>query len=123
PGAEATLPLTPPEWPAWGTPRADPAAVDPPRSYCPYQNVTAQDYPPLLAIAGVSAPRVTYWEPAKWVARLRALKTDRNRLLLKTHMSAGHGGVSGRLAALAGTARIQALLLLEPAPRSHGMNE
>ena len=64
--------------------------------YAPYENVTARDYPPIFALAGLTDPRVTYWEPAKWVAKLRALKTDANPLYLKTHMSAGHGGASGR---------------------------
>lgn len=108
---DETLPLTPPEWPEWGNPRDDAAAFERIRSYCPYQNVTAQAYPPILAIAGVSDPRVTYWEPAKWVAKLRAHKTDTNPLLLKTHMAAGHGGVSGRLAALEETALIYAFVL------------
>ena len=73
--------------------------------------MSAQAYPPILVIAGVSDPRVTYWEPAKWVAKLRAHKTDANPLLLKTHMAAGHGGISGRLAALEETAMIQAFLV------------
>src|SRR5699024_8958064 len=108
---DETLPLTPPEWPEWGNPIADRQAFETIRSYCPYQNVTAQDYPAILAIAGVSDPRVTYWEPAKWVAKLRAHKTDANLLLLKTHMAAGHGGVSGRFAALEETGLIFSFLL------------
>jgi oligopeptidase B len=64
--------------------------------YSPYDNVTAQDYPHMLVYAGFYDPRVGYWEPAKWVARLRAFKTDDNVLLLKTNMGAGHGGSSGR---------------------------
>ncbi|NNC23682.1 S9 family peptidase [Salinisphaera sp. USBA-960] len=110
---DASLPLTPPEWPEWGNPRDDAEAFTTIRSYCPYQNITAQTYPPILAIAGVSDPRVTYWEPAKWVAKLRATKTDTNRLLLKTHMGAGHGGVPGRFAALDEIALIYAFLLTE----------
>jgi oligopeptidase B len=105
------LPLTPPEWPEWGNPIEDPEAFETIRGYCPYQNVAARNYPHLLVIAGVSDPRVTYWEPAKWVAALRAVKTDDNLLLLKTHMAAGHGGVSGRFAALDETALIYAFLL------------
>jgi oligopeptidase B len=69
-------------------------------SYSPYDNVVAQDYPDLLITAGLNDPRVQYWEPAKWAARLRAHKTDGNRLLLKTNMGAGHGGASGRYDAL-----------------------
>lgn len=105
------LPLTPPEWPEWGNPLEDAQAFANIRSYCPYQNVVAQDYPPILAIAGVSDPRVTYWEPAKWVAKLRAHKTDSNALMLKTHMSAGHGGRPGRFEALNETALIYAFLI------------
>ncbi len=95
-----TLPLTPPEWPEWGNPIADKSAYETIASYAPYDNVTAQDYPPILALAGLTDPRVTYWEPAKWVAKLRALKTDDNVLLLKTIMDAGHAGASGRFDAL-----------------------
>lgn len=91
-----TLPLTPPEWPEWGNPIESPEAYERIKSYSPYDNVKAQDYPAMLVVAGLTDPRVTYWEPAKWVARLRTLKTDNNPLLLKTNMEAGHGGASGR---------------------------
>jgi oligopeptidase B len=91
-----SLPLTPGEWPEWGNPLADKAAFELIRSYSPYDNVKAQDYPPMLITGGLNDPRVTYWEPAKWCARLRAVKTDDNLLLLKTNMGAGHGGKSGR---------------------------
>ena len=91
-----TLPLTPPEWPEWGNPVTDKAAYDYIASYSPYDNVEAKAYPPILAVAGLTDPRVTYWEPAKWVAKLRAMKTDGNVLMLKTNMDAGHGGASGR---------------------------
>lgn len=91
-----TLPLTPPEWPEWGNPITDRVAFERIRGYSPYDNVTAQDYPAILAIGGLSDPRVTYWEPAKWVAKLRATKTDTNLLLLQTEMEAGHGGAAGR---------------------------
>jgi oligopeptidase B len=106
-----TLPLTPGEWPEWGNPITDKAAFDLIRSYCPYQNVRAQDYPPLLVTAGLNDPRVTYWEPAKWTAKLRHLKTDANPLLLKTNMGAGHGGKSGRFAALEELAEDYAFIL------------
>lgn len=90
------LPLTPGEWPEWGNPITDKAAFDYIRSYSPYDNVEAKAYPPMLWTAGLNDPRVTYWEPAKMVAKLRAMKTDDNILLLKTNMGAGHGGKSGR---------------------------
>ncbi len=95
-----TLPLTPGEWPEWGNPITDREAFELIRSYCPYQNMRAQACPPLLITAGLNDPRVTYWEPAKWAAKLRATKTDANILLLKTNMGAGHGGKSGRFSAL-----------------------
>ena len=91
-----TLPLTPPEWPEWGNPIADAEAFETIRAYSPYDNVAAKDYPHILAVAGLTDPRVTYWEPAKWVARLRATKTDDRLLLLRTNMEAGHAGASGR---------------------------
>ncbi|PTW55776.1 oligopeptidase B [Breoghania corrubedonensis] len=91
-----TLPLTPPEWPEWGNPIADETAYRYIAAYSPIDNVTAQDYPAILAVGGLTDPRVTYWEPAKWVATLRERKTNDNLLLLKTNMDAGHGGASGR---------------------------
>jgi oligopeptidase B len=91
-----TLPLTPPEWPEWGNPIESPEAYQRIAAYSPYDRVEAKAYPNILAVGGLTDPRVTYWEPAKWVARLRELKTDDNLLLLKTNMGAGHGGASGR---------------------------
>jgi oligopeptidase B len=91
-----TLPLTPPEWPEWGNPIASKEAYERIAAYSPYDRVEAKAYPHILAVGGLTDPRVTYWEPAKWVARLRELKTDDNLLLLKTNMGAGHGGASGR---------------------------
>ncbi|MEO6152396.1 MAG: S9 family peptidase [Croceibacterium sp.] len=108
---DASLPLTPGEWPEWGNPIEDAAAFELIRSYSPYDNVRAQAYPPLLVTAGLNDPRVTYWEPAKWVARLRELKTDGNELLLKTNMGAGHGGKSGRFESLKETAEEFAFIL------------
>jgi oligopeptidase B len=105
------LPLTPGEWPEWGNPIEDKAAFDLIRSYSPYDQVRTQGYPPLLVTAGLNDPRVTYWEPAKWVARLRELKTDANELLLKTNMGAGHGGKSGRFESLKETAEEFAFIL------------
>ncbi len=106
------LPLTPPEWPEWGNPIEDEPAYRTLLAYSPYDNVRARDYPHLLVTAGVSDPRVTYWEPAKWVARLRALKTDDHLLLLRTNMSAGHGGAAGRFHHLEEIAFRHAFLLL-----------
>lgn len=106
-----TLPLTPGEWPEWGNPITDKAAFDLIQSYSPYDNVTAQGYPPMLITGGLNDPRVTYWEPAKWAARLRATKTDDNILLLKTNMGAGHGGKSGRFESLRETAEEFAFFL------------
>jgi oligopeptidase B len=91
-----TLPLTPGEWPEWGNPITDAEAFRYIRSYSPYDNVKPQDYPPLLITGGLTDPRVTYWEPAKWAAKLRATKTDQSPLFLKINMGAGHGGKSGR---------------------------
>jgi oligopeptidase B len=108
---DASLPLTPGEWPEWGNPIEDRAAFELIQSYSPYDNVRAQAYPPLLVTAGLNDPRVTYWEPAKWVARLRELKTDQNELLLKTNMGAGHGGKSGRFESLKETAEEFAFVL------------
>lgn len=91
-----TLPLTPPEWPEWGNPVVSPDDYHTIAGYSPYDNVTAQAYPPILAVAGLTDPRVTYWEPAKWVARLREMSTSGNPVLFKINMSAGHAGASGR---------------------------
>jgi len=106
-----SLPLTPGEWPEWGNPITDKAAFDLIRSYSPYDNVRPQAYPPMLITGGLNDPRVTYWEPAKWTAKLRATKTDDNVLLLKTNMGAGHGGKSGRFDSLKETAEEFAFLL------------
>ncbi|HNJ48937.1 MAG TPA: prolyl oligopeptidase family serine peptidase, partial [Novosphingobium sp.] len=108
---DPTLPLTPGEWPEWGNPIEDEVAFTLIRSYSPYDQVKAQPYPPLLVTAGLNDPRVTYWEPAKWVAKLRELKTDTNELLLKTNMGAGHGGKSGRFESLKETAEEFAFIL------------
>ncbi|SFK22654.1 S9 family peptidase [Methylocapsa palsarum] len=93
---DAELPLTPPEWLEWGNPIADPRAFAAIRSYSPYDNVAARPYPPILALGGLTDPRVTYWEPLKWAARLREATTGDGPILLKTNMGAGHGGAPGR---------------------------
>jgi oligopeptidase B len=105
------LPLTPGEWQEWGNPITDKAAFAYMLSYSPYDQVVAKDYPPMLVTAGLNDPRVTYWEPAKWVAKLRELKTDDNLLLMKTNMGAGHGGQSGRWNSLKETAEEYAFIL------------
>ncbi len=92
---DASLPLTVIEYDEWGNPNQR-EYYEYIRSYSPYDNVESRDYPHMLVTAGLNDPRVAYWEPAKWVARLRARKTDRNRLLLRTNMGAGHIGASGR---------------------------
>ena len=106
-----TLPLTPPEWPEWGNPIADQTAFERILSYSPYDNVCAQDYPAMYITAGLTDPRVTYWEPAKWVAKLRDLKTDNHPLYFKTNMQAGHAGASGRFDSLRETAEIYGFLI------------
>jgi oligopeptidase B len=93
---DASLPLTPPEWTEWGNPITSKEDFDAMRAYSPYDNVAAKAYPHIFAYAGLTDPRVTYWEPAKWIARLRHLNTSDNLVLLKTNMEAGHGGASGR---------------------------
>ncbi|WP_417693336.1 S9 family peptidase [Roseibium sp.] len=107
-----TLPLTPPEWPEWGNPISDKAAYDYIASYSPYDNVTAKAYPAILAVGGLTDPRVTYWEPAKWIAKLRATATGDNLLMLKTNMDSGHGGASGRFDRLKEVALVQAFALM-----------
>ena len=91
-----TLPLTPPEWPEWGNPIESAKAYAIIKAYAPYENIRATNYPHILATGGLTDPRVTYWEPAKWVARLRARRTDDGLTLLRTEMTAGHGGKAGR---------------------------
>jgi oligopeptidase B len=108
---DASLPLTPPEWLEWGNPILDRQAFAAIREYSPYDNIRAQDYPAILALAGLTDPRVTYWEPAKWVARLRAAMTGGGPILLRTNMDAGHGGASGRFDKLDDVARAYAFAI------------
>jgi oligopeptidase B len=108
---DGELPLTPGEWPEWGNPILSKQAFAYILSYSPYDQVTAQDYPPMLVTAGLNDPRVTYWEPAKWVAKLREVKTGDSELLLKTNMGAGHGGKSGRFQSIYETAEEVAFIL------------
>jgi len=107
---DPSIPLTVIEYEEWGNPNQR-EAYDYMRSYSPYDNVEGKGYPDLLITAGLNDPRVGYWEPAKWAAKLRATKTDRNRLLLKTNMGAGHGGASGRYDYLKELAFIYAFVL------------
>lgn len=109
---DGDLPLTPPEWPEWGNPGESEAAFETILSYSPYDNVSAKAYPAILALAGLTDPRVTYWEPAKWVARLRATMTGGGPVLLRTNMEAGHGGAAGRFDRLEEVGLIYAFALL-----------
>jgi oligopeptidase B len=108
-----TLPLTPGEWNEWGNPITDAAAFRYMLSYSPYDNVGRHAYPPMLITGGLNDPRVTYWEPAKWNARLRAMRTDSNLQLLKINMGAGHGGQSGRWTRLREVAEAYAFILTQ----------
>jgi oligopeptidase B len=107
---DETLPLTPPEFEEWGNP-ANPEYYDYIKSYSPYDNVKKQVYPNMLVTAGLTDPRVGYWEAAKWVAKLREYKLDDNLLLLKTEMDAGHKGQSGRFKGLEEIAMIYSFII------------
>ncbi len=107
---DESIPLTTSEYDEWGNPN-DKAYYDYIKSYSPYDNVTAQAYPAMLITTGLHDSQVQYWEPAKWVARLRTVKTDKNPLLLHTDMSAGHGGASGRFSRLKEVAMTYAFLI------------
>ena len=108
---DASLPLTPPEWEEWGNPILNKNDFLNIQSYSPYDNVRKQEYPSLLVTAGLTDPRVTYWEAAKWVARLRELKTDKNDIFLKTNMDAGHAGKAGRYHQIDETAFMYSFIL------------
>lgn len=108
---DASLPLTPPEWNEWGNPIESREAYEYMASYSPYDNVTAQAYPHIFALGGLTDPRVTYWEPAKWVAKLREARTNDGITLLHINMDAGHGGASGRFERLKEVARVYAFAL------------
>ena len=112
--SDATLPLTSNEWEEWGDPRAEPFAGYM-LSYSPYDNTVSADYPALYVTAGLNDPRVSYHEPAKWVAKLRATKTDSNPLLFTINMGAGHSGNSGRTGPVADRAKVYAWLLTRAA--------
>jgi len=108
---DESLPLTPMEWPEWGNPIDDPAAFALIKSYSPYENTKAAAYPPLFITGGLSDPRVTYWEPAKWTAKLRDNHLGDGPIVMKMEMSAGHQGKSGRYRALEDTAEEYAFIL------------
>ena len=111
--SDESLPLTVTEWEEWGNPVADPEAYRVMLSYSPYDNVKAGDYPAMYVTGGLNDPRVGYWEPAKWVAKLRALRTDHRDLVLRTELGAGHQGLSGRYDVWADEARVQAFVLTQ----------
>ncbi len=106
-----SLPLTPPEWPEWGNPIVSKEDFEMILSYSPYNNIRRVAYPPVLAVAGLTDPRVTYWEPAKWIARLREMSTGNSPILLRTHMGAGHAGSPGRFSRLADIALVYAFAI------------
>ncbi len=107
---DESIPLTTGEFDEWGNPK-DKEYYDYMKSYSPYDNVEAKDYPPMMVTTGLHDSQVQYWEPAKWVAKLREMKTDKNPLIMHTNMDAGHGGASGRFRALKETAMEYAFLL------------
>jgi oligopeptidase B len=109
--SDTSLPLTPPEWPEWGNPIEDAKAYDLIAGYSPYDQVRRKPYPAILAEGGLSDPRVTYWEPAKWAAKLRDHTTGSAPILLKINMDAGHGGASGRFDYLKEVARAYAFAI------------
>ncbi len=110
--SDAELPLTPPEWPEWGNPIESADDYQTMLEYSPYDQIAEMDYPHVLATGGLTDPRVTYWEPTKWVARLRDRRTDDGLTLLKMNMGAGHGGASGRFDSLRETALNWAFALM-----------
>jgi oligopeptidase B len=120
---DVSLPLTVTEWEEWGNPKDDPEAYAYIKSYSPYDNVAAVAHPPVLALGGLNDPRVSYWEPAKWVQRLRDRDTGSAPILLKTEMGAGHGGPSGRYDAWREEALVYAYLLDAVGAASTGVRE
>jgi oligopeptidase B len=117
---DESLPLTPPEWDEWGNPLTDKEAFEYMLSYSPYDNVTTKAYPAMFITGGLTDPRVTYWEPAKWVAKLRDLKTGDNPIYLHIDMDAGHRGDPGRFGTVFETARKYAFMLQSLSPlRTH----
>ena len=116
--SDENLPLTPPEWPEWGNPIEDKRVFEHIRSYSPYDELKAGSYPAMLVTAGLNDPRVTYWEPAKWVQQLRNHSTSGNEVLLKTEMSSGHFARSGRYDLWRDEAIVLAFVLSSVLPQS-----
>jgi oligopeptidase B len=108
---DESLPLTITEWEEWGNPVADPEVYGYMKAYSPYDNVVETAYPAMYVTGGLNDPRVGFWEPAKWVAKLRAVRTERPPLVLKTEMEAGHAGPSGRYDGWKDEAQVQAFIL------------
>jgi len=115
---DATLPLTPPEWSEWGNPLSSKETFEYIQSYSPYDNIQAKEYPPMLVTGGLNDPRVTYWEPTKWTAKIRATKTDKNLLVMRINMGAGHFSNTGRYGRLKDSAEEYAFALL-----AHGIKQ
>jgi len=115
---DATLPLTPPEWTEWGNPLTSKETFKFIQSYSPYDNIQAKEYPPMLVTGGLNDPRVTYWEPAKWTAKMRATKTDNNLLVMRINMGAGHFSNTGRYGRLKDSAEEYAFTLI-----AHGIEQ
>ena len=108
---DESIPLTTFEWDEWGNPITDQAAYEYMLSYSPYDQVAAVEYPPMLVTTGLHDSQVQYWEPAKWVAKMRATKAGESPLMLHTNMEAGHGGASGRFQRLKEVARDYAFFI------------
>ena len=115
---DASLPLTPPEWSEWGNPLISKEVFKFIQSYSPYDNIQAKEYPPMLVTGGLNDPRVTYWEPAKWTAKMRATKTDKNLLVMRINMGAGHFSNTGRYGRLKDYAEEYAFTLI-----AHGIEQ
>ena len=115
---DETLPLTPPEWGEWGNPLVSKKIFEYIQSYSPYDNIQAKEYPPMLVTGGLNDPRVTYWEPAKWTAKMRATKTDKNLLVMRMNMGAGHFSNTGRYGRLKDSAEEYAFALI-----AHGIEK
>ncbi|MBS9778235.1 MAG: S9 family peptidase [Gammaproteobacteria bacterium] len=115
---DGSLPLTPPEWKEWGNPIEDAEYFELLKSYSPYDNIEEREYPPMFVSGGLNDPRVTYWEPAKWVAKMRKMKTDNNLTVMRMNMGAGHFANSGRYGRLRDYAEEYVFMFL-----AHGITE